>query len=80
MISDLEKEIKGELPILEEYEIVFNYNDYVDSHIKQYIFENYSKEIFLKEDNLYRLYMYVFDPYGEEYANIFLKIYNIPIY
>lgn len=76
MISDIEKEIKGEISLLEEYEIVFNYNDYVDSHIKQYIFENYSKEIFRKEDNLYRLYMYVFDPYGEEYANIFLEVFS----
>ena len=76
MFSDLEKKIKKEISLLEEYEIVFNYNDYLDSHIKKYIFENYSKDIFRYEDDLYKLYMYVFDPYGEEYVNIFLEVFR----
>lgn len=81
MISDLEKEIKKEISLLEEYEIVFNYNDYLDSHIKKYIFENYSKDIFHYEDDLYKLYMYVFDPYGEDYVNIYSHVYGSdPIY
>jgi len=74
MISDLEKEIREQIPIFEG--IGFNYSDYIDFQIKLYIFENYSKEIFRKEDNLYRLYMYVFDPYGEEYTNIFLEVFS----
>lgn len=76
MYSDLENSIKEQIQIFEELGIEFNYNDLIDFQIKQYIFENYSNEIFRYEDDLYRLYMYVFDPYGEEYFNIFSQVFG----
>ena len=64
----LEKEITEQIPIFEEFGIEFNYNDLIEHLIKEYI----PKQIFDDDDdNLYRLYMHVFDPNGEEYANIY---------
>jgi len=76
MYSDLENSIKEQIPIFEEIGIEINYNELLDFQIKQYIFENYSKDIFRIYDDLYRLYMYVFDPYGEEYAKIFSQVFG----
>ena len=74
--SDLEGNIKEQIPTLEDWGVKFPYDSFIDFQIKQYIFENYSKEIFRYDDDLYRLYMYVFDPYGEEYANIYSQVFG----
>ena len=74
MFSDLQKEIEEMIPLLEGES--YDPNFYIDYLIKRYIFENYSIQIFYGEDDLYRLYMYVFDPFGDDYFNIFSKIYG----
>lgn len=47
------------------------YDDYIDYKIKKYIFDNISYIIFFGEENIFRLYMVVFDPFGDIYVNMY---------
>ena len=47
IFSDIEDQIKEQIPTLEDWGVKFPYDSFIDFQIKQYIFENYSKNISL---------------------------------
>ena len=85
-ISGVNQKIEEKIKSLEESELVkmsepdFNLENLIDNIIKTYIFDNISLYLFAGEENMFRLYMVVFDPYGNVYADMYKKIFEVDVW